>query len=161
MKAFKTIIILFLVCITYVACDSKDIEKGNKVVFLRDIPLVEGCQNLKLTDTEWKLIGFVDAKQEQLKVAEPESERCYRLRFKEDNTLSGISSTNDITGAYETFSNSSIKITNIGGTEINELYDGKLYVECLKNVKTFSITTKGLALYYDSNNYLLFKPLKL
>jgi hypothetical protein len=55
-----------------------------------------------------------------------------------------------------------LKIINIGGTEINELYDGKLYVESVLKVESFSITERGLALYYDNKkHFLLFKPIIL
>ena len=139
---------------------TKKVDTVKNLSSLKDIPSIEGYQDIKLTYVEWKLIGFADAKQENLKMAEPESERCYRLLFKEDNTLSGMSSSNELFGTYETSSEFSIKINIYAMTEINELYDGRLYIECLNNVKTFSMTEKGLALYYDSNNkFLLFKPL--
>ena len=154
------IITIFLVCIVNVTCSNKDVDTEKNLSSSKDIPSIEGYQNLKLTDVEWKLIGFVDAKQNELKIAEPEHERCYRLRFNDDNTLSGESSTNEIVGNYEISLESSMKIISLGGTKINELYDRNLYMKCLKNVNIFSMTEKGLALYYDSNKYLLFKPIE-
>ena len=158
----KKIITIFLVCIVNFTCSNKDVDTEKKLSSLKDIPSIEGYQNLKLTDVEWKLIGFIDAKQNELKIAEPEHERCYRLRFNDDNTLSGESSTNEIVGTYEisleVSLESSMKIISLGGTKINELYDGNLYMKCLKNVNIFSMTEKGLALYYDSNKFLLFIP---
>ena len=106
------------------------------------------------------MIGFVDAKQDTLKVAEPKSEECYRLLFNDDNTVWGKSSTNNFSCIYEIDLQSSIKLSYFLMTEINELYDGRLYIECLKNVNTFSMTEKGLVLYYESNKFLLFKPIE-
>jgi hypothetical protein len=45
---------------------------------------------------------------------------------------------------------------------INELYDGFLYVESMLKVESFSITERGLALYYDNKkHFLIFKPVTL
>ena len=163
---FKTIIIILLACIANVACnnnmDTKDTKKDTEkdLISINLIPSLEEYQSLKLTDVKWKLIGFADAKQEKIKMAEPESERCYLLQFNDDNTLSGMSSSNEIGGGYETSSESSMKIGARAHTKVNEIYDGELYMKCLNNVNTFSMTEKGLALYYDSNKFLLFKPIK-
>lgn len=45
-------------------------------------------------------------------------------------------------------------------TYAGETSDGKIYLEALRTVNRFNINSRGLSLYYDSDNYLLFKPLK-
>ena len=158
----KTIIILFLACIANVACNNKDMDADKELSFLNDIPFVEGYMNLKLTDCDWKLIGFADAEQEKLKMVESGLglREYFSLRFYDDNTLSGWSFSNEIAGIYETSSGSSMTIGVRVRTKVAETDEGRLYLECLNNVKTFSMTKKGLALHYESNKFLLFKPIE-
>ena len=53
-----------------------------------------------------------------------------------------------------------LKIKQLGGTEINELYDGKYYIESLYLIDSFQITDRGLELYYENKKYyLLLQPL--
>jgi META domain. len=150
----KTLIILSIVWVTHTACNA-DMDLG----FLKDIPSVEGYQSLKLTDVEWKLIGFVDAKQDDIRMIESGSGKYFTLLFNDNNTLSGWSSSNELVGSYKISSKSSITIGIMAFTKVGEVCDGKLYIEYLNNVKTFSMTEKGLALYYDKNKFLLFKPI--
>lgn len=112
----------------------------------------------KLSGTKWTLVGFYDVEKDSLKEAEPKDEQCYNLSFDTDTTISGTSSTNKIWGAYKAnYELSTIQITNLGGTEINELFDGQLYMESLWQVNFFTITNKELKLYYsDKKNYLLY-----
>jgi hypothetical protein len=50
-----------------------------------------------------------------------------------------------------------LRITQFGGTEINELYDGQRYVDAVNNVKSYSFLNNELKLYYGENNeYLIF-----
>lgn len=142
MKTLKNFIpiYIFLFCLS---CSNKDETGGN---------------NLSLQGVKWKLIGFADTQTGTLKEAEPVSEKCYLLTFNDDNTFEGISSTNQIAGTYVLEKEaSSIHITKIGGTEINELFDGKLYVESLAAIQSFLVTEGTLKLYYnDQKQYLLF-----
>jgi len=112
-----------------------------------------------LQGTSWKLVGFVDIESNTIKIAEPIDERCYLLTFNEDNTFSGTSSTNEIYGQYEIDNVScNIFITNIGGTKLNEFYDGKLYLQSLKEIQLFSLQDNELKLYYNNKqNFLFFK----
>jgi hypothetical protein len=152
-------IILFMLGFLFitVSCEKNtDIGDG---ISLNEIPSDASYLKLPLIGTEWKLIGFVQSNN-TIKMAEPDSKQCYHLHLHADGTITGMSSTNELFGSYGfNFQSSTIEIVNLGGTKINELFDGKLYMENLRTVQSYSISKKGLALYYDNNkNYLLFKP---
>lgn len=139
-----------------------------KTIFLLGIFTLLACEDVdktisdSLKGTTWKLVGFVDVKIDIIKEAEPKSDKCYVIKFNEDNTLSGISSTNQITGHYIVNSDSlKITIDMHTVTEINELYDGNSYLMTINSVHNFSFEEKTLKLYYnEGNNYLLFKALE-
>ena len=116
--------------------------------------------NNPLKNTEWKLITFVDVGNNTKKTPEPDSEKCYTLKFLENgDSLTTTSSTNNFIGTYTIdIKTSSISITSLGGTKINEIYDGILYVESLIKVNKYTIDKDVLKLYYNDNkNYLEFK----
>ncbi|MCL1937724.1 MAG: META domain-containing protein [Candidatus Azobacteroides sp.] len=138
----KTIKLFILFCaLACMACQSNENEMGS------------------LKGTKWKLAGFIDAVTDEMKEAEPVSEKCYLLTFNKDNTLSGVSSTNQLTGIYKLEEKTSSIYINIWPmTLINELFDGELYCKDLNAVKSFSLQKNELRLYYnDDKNYLLFK----
>ena len=124
-----------------------------------------GCEKEKenknpLKNTEWKLVNFVDVANNTNKIPEPNSEMCYILKFlKTADSLTAVSSTNNFIGTYTIdIKTSSISITSLGGTKINEIYDGILYIESLIKVNKYTIDKDILKLYYNDNkNYLEFK----
>jgi hypothetical protein len=112
-----------------------------------------------LTGTKWKLVEFVNVSDGTTKIPEPESDQCYWILFDSDTTFSGKTSTNDVVGYYRiNLVTSTIYIDDIFGTEINELFDGRLYVEKLHLVCSFEHTETFLKLYYNKTDYLLFNP---
>ena len=118
------------------------------ILFVAAIVVLGGCVKKEnknpLKNTEWKLINFVNVGNNTKKTPEPDSEKCYTLKFLEN----GDSLT----------TTSSISITSLGGTKINEIYDGILYVESLIKVNKYTIDKDVLKLYYNDNkNYLEFK----
>ena len=113
-----------------------------------------------LKNTEWKLINFVDVANNTKKTPEPDSEKCYTLKFLEKgDSLTTTSSTNNFIGTYTIDTQTHyILITNFCGTKIKELYDGILYVKSLITVNKYTIDKDILKLYYNDNkNYLEFK----
>ena len=124
-----------------------------------------GCKKEKenknpLKNTEWKLVNFVDVANNTNKIPEPNSEMCYILKFLETaDSLTAVSSTNNFIGTYTIdIKTSSISITRLVGTEINEIGDGVSYVKSLNIVDKYTIDNNILKLYYDdSKNYLEFK----
>ena len=124
-----------------------------------------GCEKKKenknpLKNTEWKLVNFVDVANNTNKTPEPNSEMCYILKFLETgDSLTAVSSTNNFIGTYTIdIKTSSISITRLVGTEINEIGDGVSYVKSLNTVDKYMIDNNILKLYYDdSKNCLEFK----
>ena len=105
----------------------------------------------------WKLAGFGNTADHTLREAEPkECEKCYTITFLSDGTITGHTSTNEIGGEYQ-IKGESLHFLKIGGTKINELFDGRNYVEALYKVHRFEIASKQLKLYYSDTDYLLFK----
>lgn len=148
----------------------KDMEKY-KLILLLLVTVCWSCQKddneqtnmgepTYLKGTNWKLISFVDTEAGVSKEAKPADERSYILRFNDDNTLGGFSSTNELQGNYDAdYSTHNVNITIGQRTFINELPDGNKYVEFLNNIQSFSMEKNELRLYYtDKKNYLLFKP---
>ena len=135
------------------------------ILLVAAIVVLGGCKkknenNNPLKNTEWKLINFVDVANNTKKTPEPDSEKCYTLKFLEKgDSLTTTSSTNNFIGTYTIdIKTSSISITSLGGTKINEIYDGILYVESLIKVNKYTIDKDVLKLYYNDNkNYLEFK----
>ena len=135
------------------------------ILFVSAIVVLGGCENKNenknpLKNTEWKLINFVDVANNTKKTPEPDSEKCYILKFLEKgDSLTAVSSTNNFIGTYTIDTQTHyILITNFCGTKIKELYDGILYVKSLITVNKYTIDKDILKLYYNDNkNYLEFK----
>lgn len=128
-------------------CKKSEVHKGEE----GDTPLI---------GTKWQLIGFADAKTGRIKKAENLFENTYTILFNEDGTFSGHTYSNSILGeAQIDIAKQKLHILEIGGTKINEFYDGRRFLECMRVIERFELGPQGLSLYYDSNNYLLFKPL--
>ena len=98
-----------------------------------------------LKNTEWKLINFVDVTNNTKKTPEPDSEKCYILKFLEKgDSLTAVSSTNNFIGTYTIDTQTHyILITNFCGTKIKELYDGILYVKSLITVNKYDIARRS------------------
>ncbi len=106
----------------------------------------------------WKLEGFLDVGTGILKPVEPVGDQFYILTFQKDNTLDGYTSTNEIFGEYTVdMGKEMLKISNLWGTEINELFDGPRYVETLSKVEFYSLSKDKLRLFYDTDYCLQFK----
>ena len=127
--------------------------------------VLSGCEKEKenknpLKNTEWKLVNFVDVANNTNKIPEPNSEMCYILKFLETaDSLTAVSSTNNFIGTYTIdIKTSSISITRLIGTKINEIGDGVSFVKSLNTVDKYTIDNNILKLYYNDNkNYLEFK----
>jgi hypothetical protein len=84
-----------------ISCKETNDSNNELILSFDEIPTNIQYENLSLTETEWKLIGFVNAGKNTVKIAEPQHENCYRLTFNSDGTLSGETSTNLVGGKYE------------------------------------------------------------
>ena len=107
---------------------------------------------------KWKLVAFVNESDGTNIPPQPNSPNNYWIEFNADNTLTGVSSTNDLSGGYQviTLDNQNLNIDIHAMTEINELGYGNLFIDNLNNVYKFSVTETVLKLFYSENDYLLF-----
>src|SRR5690554_7074078 len=55
------------------------------------------------------------------------------------------------TTLFRSTERNSLFIENLYGTEINELYDGDLFMQGIKSVSHYSISSNTLKLYYNSH----------
>ena len=77
------------------------------------------------------------------------------LNFREKGELEGTSSTNILTGFYETAQQNTIQLGG-GGTERPETPWGNLFVNALPEVNLYDLKANRLILYYENNNQLIF-----
>jgi hypothetical protein len=159
---------LKLSCVGLILCvpllagcqDSETPLEPGSVVSLNRIPENPNYASLPLIGTKWKLIGFADEKTGNIRLAMPVSSDNYTLIFERDGTLGGQTSTNIAYGRYS-LTNNLLLISNFSNiTEINELFEGSLYIEVMNKVSSLKISSKGLSLNYDDGKFLLFKPLE-
>jgi heat shock protein HslJ len=154
MKTTKTISRLFVLAICAFGlpgCNQQD-ETPNEEIH-------------PLQKTTWQLLSFVDvANQKQYR---PEyfgfPNTRYTLNFGTDKTFSGHTFSNSISGIYEVdFKLLTLKLTCQLMTEVTEFFDGKVFLESLNAVQSFTvIADEELKLYYnDQKNYLLFVPIE-
>ena len=146
----KFIAIMLIFAGSFSACNKiSELKNDNQVV----------NEPISLKNTKWKLVGFVDVVADTMKIAEPESEKCYILSFDNERTLSGVGCANTLSGNYDiNYNTNNINILIWNTTEINHLFDEKLYLETLNIIQSFYVQGKELKLYYNDNkNYLLYK----
>ncbi|MDR1602283.1 MAG: META domain-containing protein [Tannerella sp.] len=120
-----------------------------------------------LVGTKWKLIeigiaGTVRAPEPNQSHSQQyywiDLDQCYRINFDTGNTLSGSTSTNEMSGKYELSPPSTIRITEWGGTKIGELHpDGKLFWDGVRLVHSYYATDTTLKLVYNETDYFLFE----
>lgn len=143
------------------SCQDVDLEPGD-VVTLSKISNIKNHRSLTLIGPEWRLLGFGNTANNTVRIAKP-AERGnstpFLVRFNEDQTVGGVSSTNSVYGIYELEGNQ-LHFKQFGPmTQINELFDGPQYIESMREVHSYDITRKGLVLFYSGNrDYLLFQP---
>ncbi len=131
------------------------------MVFVLSISLLTSCgktttinSNMELTG-KWQLESIV---QEEDTIRKPPLQKGafeVSLNFKEKGELEGTSSTNYLTGFYETAQQNTIQLGG-GGTERAETSWGNLFVNALPSVNMYDLKPNKLVLYYDNSNALIF-----
>ena len=123
--------------------------------------LLSGCgktttinSNMELTG-KWQLESIVQDGQKLTKPTPAKGQMDISLFFKDKGELEGTSSTNFITGFYETAQQNTIQLGG-GGTERAETSWGNLFVNALPNVNVYDLKQNTLVLYYENNNQLIF-----
>ena len=123
--------------------------------------LLTGCgktttisSNVELTG-KWQLESIVQEDDTIRKPATAKGLMDIGLNFKDKGELEGTTSTNILTGFYETAQQNTIQIGG-GGTERAETSWGNLFVNALPNVNLYDLRTNKLILYYENSNQLIF-----
>ncbi len=171
-KAIQPVVIALILCLPlFSGCKNDDhLDKiiSGEVFSLDKIADNPDYESSPLVGTKWKLVGFVDGKKKEITIVGPDREdwgeefsaNKYTLIFEEDGILGGYTSTNRAHGKYS-LSDKELKILQFGPmTEINEFPNGRAYTELMNKISSYAISSKGLALFYEDNKYLLFKPLE-
>lgn len=143
-------------------CQKEEMDDDGKkttVIPLSDIVDHPDYASLPLIGTKWKLIGFVNAKSGKVDLVKDFFDESFILVIKEDGSLIGNGGANVVSGSYA-FDLSTKGITIIvplgRSTMAGSTPDEDRYVETMSKVKNFSISSKGLSIYYDAGKYLLF-----
>lgn len=110
--------------------------------------------NTELTG-KWQLESIVQNDDTIKKPATTKGLMDIGLNFKDKGELEGTTSTNILTGFYETAQQNTIQIGG-GGTERAETNWGNLFVNALPNVNLYDLKANRLILYYEDNNQLIF-----
>jgi heat shock protein HslJ len=147
----------------FASCQTADPERDG-FVKLDNVQENASYITMPFVGTEWKLIGFADEANSEVKLALPSPRDTpvarYTVVFKEDGKISGYTSTNFASGVYSLESNI-VSIDNFhNATEVAELLDGTLFIESMNKVFSFLISSKGLELHYEEGKYLLFQPVE-
>ena len=130
-------------------------------VFVLSVSLLSSCgktttinSNMELTG-KWQLESIVVEKDTIKKPTPQKGAFEVSLNFKEKGELEGTTSTNYLTGFYETAQQNTIQLGG-GGTERAETSWGNLFVNALPNVNLYDLKPNKLVLYYENNNQLIF-----
>lgn len=128
--------------------------EGADVKRLTQIPDNTDYVSLDLIETEWQLIGFVNGSRVRL----PKTPGGYTLNFHEGGVVSGRTAANLTHGSY-TLANKKLLVSDFRDvTEAARFPDDEPFIASINSIYMYQISTKGLALYYDTQKYLLFKP---
>ena len=144
-----------------------------KIIFMFALAAISvlwtGCKNndepknVDFTGITWELVAFVEnGKTTPEPGRGPESDQDYGyywIRFNQDGTISGESSSNDLKGTYSIdFSKNTFEVLNVSvATYVMEVGNGEKFLNCLNTITKFSSTDSSLKLYYTAKDYLLFK----
>jgi heat shock protein HslJ len=150
MKTLKFLLFILIGAASYTGCsENQGISDNNE------------NENISLAGTQWKLVGFVNGADGAVITPEASSGKPYNfywIQFKEDKTVNGMSSSNQLLGSYDVNSDASeIQIKSATATEVMERPDGILFVERLNAVRSFEYRESALLLYYNETDYLLFE----
>jgi hypothetical protein len=130
-------------------------------MFFLALFILTGCgktttinSNMDLTG-KWELQSIVQNSDTIKKPQLAKGQMSVSLNFKEKGELEGTSSTNILTGFYETAQQNTIQIGG-GGTERTETQWGNLFVNALPTVNLYDLKINRLILYYENNNQMIF-----
>jgi len=108
---------------------------------------------------KWQLESIVQENDTIKKPAPGKGQMDVSVVFKDKGELEATSSTNYLTGFYETAQQNTIQLGG-GGTERAETRWGNLFVNALPNVNMYDLKPNKLVLFYDNNNAMIFSRIQ-
>lgn len=134
--------------VTFFACNDDEKKEERKEPLINSLYLFN----------KWHLVAFVNNGSD-IKTPSGNNDNVYWIKINDDYSFEGQAYSNEIKGnisldtmVYE------LTFTDITGTEITELFDGQLFVECLYNINKYELTKNTLKLFYNDNkSYLKFR----
>ncbi|MDH6357270.1 META domain-containing protein [Parabacteroides sp. PF5-9] len=134
--------VLFLLVSVCLFCSCEDNESNNENI---------------LTNTQWRLEGFVNGNTGKMTPPLREGNLYYTLYF-DRNTLIGMGAVNTFKGKYTIDNTANLAMQIIQQShEQSGKGDDQKYISALKSVRSYKKTTSVLSLYYEGNNFMKFK----
>lgn len=155
------VILLFLPLLY--GCQEESIPDEGAEISLNFVSAEISYTALPLIGTPWKLVGFVDGKKNRIRLVTPFRDKNYTLHFKEKGELEGFTSSNVVWSTYSLHptKENGLDLSLFGpSTYAGESEEGYLYIELMKKVNFYRISRRGLELYHDPQEYLLFQPME-
>lgn len=156
------ILTLILVLLFLPGCDNSGIDEKEKIPegwkSLDEIAGNPAYTTLQLTGIRWELIGFADEGKNIIRPVVPTV--LYIAYFRIDNTIGGQIYINKLHGEYSSLGEGNIQMDVDIIEHVTEygMEDADSFIEALNASHTFTVTEKGLQLYYgEDQHYLLFK----
>jgi hypothetical protein len=115
--------------------------------------------NIELTG-KWVLESVVQQADTLKRPGLAKGQMDVSLVFKDKGELEATSSTNYLTGFYETAQDNAIQLGG-AGTERTESSWGDLFVNALPAVNQYDLSAEKLVLFYENNNQLIFRKARL
>lgn len=163
LKSIRMLIAAMFLLLLYGCQEESQPDEESGEILLNFVATDMSYMGLPLIGTEWKLIGFVDGKKNKIRLVTPFRDKSYTLNFKENGALEGFTSSNVVwsTYSFHTANENGLDLSSFGpSTYAGESEEGYLYIKLMKKVNSFRISTRGLELYYDPQQYLLFQPVE-
>lgn len=153
-----------MICSSFLYGCSETVTPEPRMVSINSIKEDKSYESVPLIGGSWKLIGFVDHKSNTLQLVDRKTidcTDCYIITFGEDRLIDGQTIANKVMGNFELLDEQKkLIITNFGlMSYAGELKDGDRFVDAMKKVNSYTISSQGLALNYDKHAFLLFEPI--
>lgn len=148
-----------LINLASLSCAKKEFsDLPEDTISLEAISSDSRYEGLKLENAYWKLVGFADERLNQLRFPQPKG--GYMAVFGDNGRLSESTPMNEVKGTYtvDPMQPGRLEITQFSPiTFVNEMGDSYTYSQAMTDVFRYTITSRGLLLYYTETKFLLFQ----
>lgn len=99
------------------------------------------------------MVSFAKGEAGEIKLAETYSDSSFVRVFGESGAITGMTFTDDAYGEYSVARCQLMASSFDNATEVNELFDGPSYMEAVKRVDKFNMSSIGLQFFYDDSKF--------